>query len=76
MNEVVGNQIMFVDAMRWLVGEQSMQGLPNTEEDVRIEHTKQGDLGWFYAIIFGVPGLVVGAGVFMTRRSRARGGKR
>jgi hypothetical protein len=67
---------MFVDAMRWLVGEQSIQGLPNTEEDVRIEHTKQADLLWFYLVIFGAPALVVAGGVFLTFRSRARGGKR
>ena len=62
--------------MRWLAGESSVQGLPNTEEDVKIEHTKQADLGWFYATIFGGPGLVLGAGVLVSRRSRARGGKR
>lgn len=73
LSEIVGNQILFVDAVRWLVGEESVQGLPNTEEDVRIEHTKQGDLGWFYATIFGVPGLILGAGLFIGRRSRARG---
>jgi hypothetical protein len=76
MGEVVGNQVLFVDAVRWLVGEESVQGLPNSEEDVRIEHTKQGDLGWFYATIFGAPGLVLAAGVMISRRSRGRGGKR
>lgn len=76
MGEVMGNQLLFVDAVRWLVGEESVQGLPNTEEDVRIEHSKQADLGWFYALIFGAPGLVLGAGLFISRRSRSSGGKR
>lgn len=76
MGEVLGNQILFVDAVRWLVGEESVQGLPNTEEDVRIEHTKQADLGWFYALILGAPTLVLGAGLFVSYRSRARGSKR
>ncbi|MFZ5891352.1 MAG: Gldg family protein [Myxococcota bacterium] len=76
MTEVVGNRILLVDAVRWLAGESSVQGLPNTEEDVRIEHTKQADLGWFYATIFGAPSLVLGAGVLISRRSRQRGGKR
>lgn len=76
MGEVVGNQVLFLDAVRWLAGESSVQGLPNTEEDVKIEHTKQADLAWFYATIFGGPSLVLGAGVFVSRRSRARGGKR
>ena len=76
MGRVVGNQVLFVDALRWLVGEESVQGLPNTEEDKRIEHTKQVDLGWFYATIFGAPALVLGLGLFVSRRSRNSGGKR
>jgi hypothetical protein len=75
MGRVVGNQILFVDGFRWLVGEESVQGLPNTEEDKRIEHTKQVDMNWFYATIFGVPGLVLGLGLFISRKSRG-GGKR
>jgi hypothetical protein len=76
MGEVVGNQVLFVDAVRWLAGDESVQGLPNTEEDVRIEHTKQGDLGWFYATIFGAPSLVLGIGLLISRRSRASGARR
>jgi hypothetical protein len=49
--------------------------LPNVEEDKRIEHTKQVDMNWFYATIFGVPGAVLGLGLFISRRSRS-GGKR
>jgi len=76
MSRVVGNQILFVDGMRWLVGEESVTGLPNTEEDKRIEHTKQGDLGWFYATIFGAPAVVLGLGLLASRKSRGAGGKR
>jgi hypothetical protein len=76
MGEVLANQVLFVDAVRWLIGEDSIQGLPNTEEDVKIEHTKQADLGWFYALILGAPTLVLGAGLMISFRSRARGGKR
>jgi hypothetical protein len=75
MGEVVGNQVLFADAVRWLVGEESFSGPPNTEEDVRIQHTKQEDLVWFYASIFGAPGLVLAAGVFVSRRSRRSGQK-
>jgi hypothetical protein len=76
LGEVVANQILFVDSVRWLVGEQSVAGPPNTEEDKRISHTKQQDLSWFYATIFGAPGLVLATGLFISRRSRrARGAK-
>jgi hypothetical protein len=70
------NQYLFVDSMRWLVGEESVMGPPNTEEDQRIQHTKQQDLSWFYATIFGAPGIVLAAGLALGRRSRAKGGKR
>lgn len=76
LGRVVGNQVLFVDGLRWLVGEESVQGLPNTEEDKRIEHTKQVDLGWFYATIFGAPALVLGLGLLVSRKSRGGGGKR
>jgi ABC-type uncharacterized transport system len=75
MQNVIGNQVLFVDAMRWLVGEESFSGQVNTEEDVRIEHTKQQDLAWFYSTIFGIPGVVLGAGLFLRRRALKGGGK-
>jgi hypothetical protein len=74
---VIGNQVLLVDAVRWLVGEESFAGADTSEEDVHIERTKQQDLSWFYATIFAAPCLVLAAGVFVSRRSRRpRGGKR
>jgi hypothetical protein len=35
---------------------------------VRIEHTKQKDVLWFYGTIFGAPALVLGLGLYTTRR--------
>ncbi len=69
---VPGNQFLFVDAVRWLGGEESWAGEQTTEEDVRIEHTKKEDQVWFYSTIFGAPALVLGAGVLISRRSRRR----
>jgi hypothetical protein len=69
------NQILFVDSMRWLVGEESFAGPPNSEEDQRIQHTKQQDLSWFYATIFGAPGLVLALGLTLSRRSRTKGAR-
>jgi hypothetical protein len=70
------NQLLFIDSIRWLVGEESFAGPPNTEEDQRIQHTKQQDLNWFYATIFGAPSLVLALGLALGRRFRARGGQR
>jgi hypothetical protein len=74
MSNVRGNQVLLLDAVRWLVGEESFTGAETSEEDVRIEQTKQQDLSWFYATIFGAPCLVLAAGVVISRRSRRAGG--
>jgi len=78
LSNVPGNQFLLMDAVRWLVGEESFAGAETSEEDVHIEQTKQQDQSWFYATIFGAPCLVLAAGVFISRRSRraATGGRR
>jgi hypothetical protein len=71
------NQLFFVDIVRWLGGEESYAGEISSEEDVRIEHTREKDVIWFYATIFGAPALVLGLGLVLARRSRRpKGGKR
>ena len=74
LSNVRGNQFFLVDAVRWLVGEESFAGAETSEEDAHIEQTKQQDLSWFYATIFGAPCLVMAAGVVISRRSRRAGG--
>ena len=70
---VLGNEanaLLVADAVRWLGGEESFAGAITTNEDIRIEHTKQKDLVWFYGSIFVAPALVLGAGLLYTRRLR------
>jgi hypothetical protein len=69
------NRLLLVDAIRWLVGEESFAGEISSEEDVRIEHTKEKDVFWFYTIILGAPVLVLGLGLYLVRRSRMNGGR-
>jgi hypothetical protein len=72
---VLGNEanaILLIDAARWLGGEESFTGAIATAEDVKIEHTKQKDLVLFYSTIFGVPSLVLGLGLLVSRRGRAK----
>ena len=49
------NAMLFIDAIRWLGGEESFIGAIATTEDVKIEHTKQKDLVLFYGTIFAFP---------------------
>jgi hypothetical protein len=72
LRRLKANQLLFADAVKWLGGEESFAGQVNTEEDVRIEHTRQEDLVWFYSTIFGFPALVLGGGLLLARRGRRR----
>ncbi len=69
------NRYFLLDAVRWLVGEESFAGEISSEEDVRLEHTKEKDVFWFYSTIFGAPAVVMGLGLMIARRSRGAGGK-
>jgi hypothetical protein len=64
------NRLLLMDALRWLGGEDSFAGEVNDEQDVRIEHSKQGDQVWFYSTIVGMPALVLFAGLAMARSAR------
>jgi hypothetical protein len=75
MSNFMSNQLLIVDALRWLGGEESFAGEVNSEEDVRIEHTQQKDAVWFYATIFGAPAIVLGLGLALSQRGKKRGGK-
>jgi hypothetical protein len=68
-----GNFYLAMDAVKWLVGDESIAGTVSTEVDLPLEHTKKEDVAWFYSTVFLVPALVMGAGLLITRR---RGGRR
>jgi gliding motility-associatede transport system auxiliary component len=61
------------DSVKWLVGDEAIQGTTSSEVDVPVQHTKKDEAWWFYSTIFLAPALVVGAGLIITRR---RGGRR
>jgi hypothetical protein len=66
------NVVLFLDAIRWLGGDESVAGAISTTEDVKIEHTKQKDLVLFYGTIFFVPAVVLGLGLLLSRRTRGK----
>jgi hypothetical protein len=72
---VLGNEpntVLALDAVRWLAGEESITGAISTTEDVKIMHTRQKDLVWFYATIGGVPSIVLAAGLWYSKRRRSK----
>ncbi|HMV65451.1 MAG TPA: Gldg family protein [Myxococcota bacterium] len=62
-----GSAQFLVDGVRWLVGDEDLSGETQSEEDVRIEHTRADDVAWFYGTVFGVPVLLLLAGVILVR---------
>jgi hypothetical protein len=67
------NRAWFIDAVRWLSGESKVTGTAQTEEDVKIRHTRKEDMVWFYGTVVAMPLLVLGAGFVATRGSGRRG---
>jgi hypothetical protein len=70
------NIYLLADALRWLGGDESYSGTVSNAEDVRIQHTKQKDVIWFYGTILGAPSVVLGLGLWLSRRSRGRGSRK
>jgi hypothetical protein len=62
-----------LDAVSWLGHDDSLAGTVNSEEDVKIEHTKEGQ-GWiFYSTSGLVPLGLLGLGLIRLRVRRKRG---
>ena len=55
--------------MRWLLGEEAL-GAASSETDAPLYHTRGQDVAWFYGTVFVAPALVLGAGLWLTRRRR------
>lgn len=64
------NAQFLADTTLWLIGAESLVGSTESEEDVKIEHSKAGQGIWFYATTVLVPGLLFGLGLWRLRRRR------
>lgn len=67
-----GNFQLAMDVLSWLGHEGELQGTVNNEEDVKIEHTHEGQGIWFYGTAFILPlgFLLAGIGRIQLRRNR------
>jgi hypothetical protein len=68
--QVIGNQYLVVDGFKWLLGDEQLQGITNTEVDVPLTRTRQQDSAWFYGTTFAAPLAVVGVGWLARRRQK------
>jgi hypothetical protein len=69
---VAGNELMVLDAVHWLMGDEVYSGLVATEMDLPITHTRKQDVAWFYGTIFLAPTLVLAAGWAVTKRRKKK----
>lgn len=67
---VKGNQQFISDGANWLTRSEAFSGTVESEEDVRIQHTREGQAGWFYATVVGFPLLILILGGVRTRRRK------
>ncbi|RME26570.1 MAG: hypothetical protein D6798_06415 [Deltaproteobacteria bacterium] len=69
-----GNGQLAVDALSWLTEDKALEGETTSEEDVKIQHTKEGQGLWFYGAAAFVPLalLSLGLGRLRYRKIRSR----
>lgn len=70
--QVVGNQAFYSETVGWLAQDPSIGGEQESEEDIKIQHTKEGQEYWFLGASVGVPGLVMLLGTLNVMRRRSR----
>ena len=68
-------QVYLAETLGWLTQDPALSGETETEEDVKIQHTKDGETVWFYGTIVLVPALVFMGGLFRVSRRRKGGAK-
>ena len=64
-----GNQYLVVDGLKWLLGDEALQGSTNTELDLPMTRTRKEDSVWFYGTTFLAPVLVLSLGFVVRRRT-------
>ncbi|MFZ5445365.1 MAG: Gldg family protein [Myxococcota bacterium] len=68
--QLAGNQYLVLDGFKWLLGDEQLAGVTNTEVDVPLTRTRQQDSAWFYGTTFLAPLGVVAIGWFARRRPK------
>lgn len=66
----LGNQRLAEDSLNWLIGAEALAGTTENEEDVKIEHTKEGQQWWFYLSVLVIPLSVLLLGAIRLRLRR------
>ena len=68
LSQSKGNFVFGLDGIRWLIGDEDIAGDIESEEDVKIVHSRAEDQLWFYGTVFAVPLLILAIGLLIVRR--------
>ncbi len=67
LESLQGNQQLALDVTRWLVGEDEVSGTTESEEDVKVQHTREEDQYWFWFTTAAMPGMILALGGLVMR---------
>ncbi len=59
-----GNGYLLLDVFQWLLDERRVASNTSSEEDVKVKHTHDEDVWWFYSTVFAVPLFILALGFF------------
>lgn len=59
-----GNRFLLMDVFQWLMDERRLAATTSSEEDVKVKHTHDEDVWWFYSTVFAVPVFILILGFF------------
>jgi len=68
LSQSKGNFVFGLDGVRWLIGDEEIAGDIESEEDVKIVHSRTEDQKWFYFTVFAIPLLILALGLIIVRR--------
>ena len=68
--QLPANGALVQDGLKWLLGDEQLAGVTNTEVDAPVSRTRQQDTAWFYGTTFLAPVAVVAVGALARRRSK------
>lgn len=71
--QVPANAVLLAETLAWLTQDPALGGETESEEDVKIQHTKEGQKYWFYGASILMPALVLGLGTFWVSLRRRKG---
>lgn len=73
VRQVPGSQLYLIETIGWLTQDPALGGEVESEEDTKIQHSREGEAAWFYGTSVVVPAMVFIGGLARVSRRRKKG---